>query len=50
MDKLHRFVIVSRIGERWFDTVGEAFRELRMGEEVYVTLEATGSRYRVLRP
>lgn len=50
MSKLHRFVVTSRAGERWYDTAGEAFCTVQMGETVYVTYEPTGLRVRVLRP
>lgn len=51
---MHRFVVVWRVHlpprvEQWFDDVRTAFAHAD-GGIVYVTLEETGSRYRVLRP
>jgi len=53
--KLHRFVLVSPEGESWFDNVQEAFKARDASRSsgvfvVYVTLEPTGTRFRVLRP
>ena len=53
--RLHRFVLASPEGELWFDTVQEAFKARDASRTsgvfvVYVTLESTGSRIRVLRP
>lgn len=53
--KLHRFMLVGPDGEFLFDTVTEAFKARDASRtsgafRVYVTLEATGTRYVVLRP
>ena len=53
MKRLHRFVVVKTHGipERWFDDVRAAFANIDpVVDRVFVTLEETGSRYRVLRP
>jgi hypothetical protein len=52
---LHRFLLVSPDGEFWFDSVQEAFKARDASRTsgafaVYVTLETTGSRFKVLRP
>lgn len=51
---LHRFVLVGPGGESWFNSASEAFKARDASRlsgvfVVYVTLETSGSRFRVLR-